>query len=66
LTFKSQNVHNVIFSIFGKSYYIAYLKNWGCSLMQFSSNKDLNMAKYEQFAPPTIPPTKKFYVHAIS
>jgi len=42
---------------------LASLKNWGCSLMYFGSNKALNMAKYEQFA---CPPTKKLYNHAIS
>jgi len=26
---------------------LAFLKYWGCSLMQFGSNKALNMAKYE-------------------
>jgi len=31
---------------------LASLKNWGCSLMYFGSNKALNMVKYEQFVPP--------------
>jgi len=47
--------HNFFFFLFALGLkpqnFFSFFLHWDCSLMQFGSNKALNMAKYEQFAP---------------